>query len=104
MSQDQTGFTGRRTDSSQEVPPAAALAQARDAALRSGKEPFDLPGLEAAWRDNPDAYHAARGVVMPREWCLREWEQLYYCQFPAIRSNREFIARMKDLQAQGFFD
>ena len=102
MRQDQTGFTGRSADPSQEVPPA--LAGARDAALRSGKEPFDLAALEGAWRDNPDAYHAARGVVMTREWRLREWEQLYYCQFPSIRSNREFIERMKVLQAEGFFD
>ena len=104
MRQDQTGFTGRRADSSQDMPPAATLAQARDSALRSGKEPFDLAALEAAWRDNPDAHHAARGVVMPREWRLREWEQLYYCQFPSVRSNREFIERMKVLQAEGFFD
>ena len=41
---------------------------------------------------------------MTREWRLREWEQLYYCQFPSIRSNREFIERMKVLQAEGFFD
>lgn len=102
MRQDQTGFTGRGADPPQEVP--AALAGAREAALRSGKEPFDLAALEAAWRDNPDAHHASRGVVLSREGRLREWEHLYYCQFPAIRTNRDFIERMKVLQAEGFFD
>lgn len=102
MRQDQTGIAAPRADPLQELPPA--LAEARAAALRSGKEPFDMAVLEAVWRDNPDARHASRGVVMSHEWRLREWEHLYYCQFPAIRSNREFIARMKALQAQGFFD
>lgn len=102
MREDQTGSMRPSADPPQEMPPA--LAEARDAALRSGKEPFDLAVLEAAWRDNPDAHHASRGVVMSREWRLREWEHLYYCQFPALRTHREFIERMMALQAEGFFD
>lgn len=82
----------------------AAIEHAKASALETGKEPFDLDAIEAAWPDNPYARHASRGVdVHARERQLA-WEHLYYVVFPALRTNAAFVARMKGLALEGYFD
>lgn len=79
---------------------ARVIAEAHAA----GKEPLDIAFVEGTWPDNPNAHYEARGVNIPPDRRQRDWERLYYVLFKDMRTNAEFVARMKVLQGEGYFD
>lgn len=83
---------------------AEALAKARADAHAAGKEPLDVALVERAWPDNPNAHYTAHGVTIPPERRLRDWERLYYLRCKDVRTIAEFVARLKVMQSEGYFD
>lgn len=83
---------------------AMQLAIAKTEALAEGKEPFDLKLMDEMWRDNPDTRHMANGSTLSLEERVAEWSEKYYVQYRAVRTMREFVAKMKLAQVHGFFD
>jgi hypothetical protein len=102
MSSGNEQFRARKQQQEREA--EANLETAKSEAHASGKEPFDLDLLERLWPENPNARAAANGIDVPRTQRLKEWEHSYYLLYPGMRTNAEFIDRMKTLAAHGCFD
>lgn len=83
---------------------AQRLEIAKKEATSAGKEPFDLGVMDALWRDNPDRRSEALGHIIPEESRTADWSEVYYVQYPEITTMADFVAKMKEVQVQGFFD
>ncbi len=80
------------------------LNMAMTQALAEGKEPFDLELMDKLWRDNPDMRSQALGKPISKEKRTADWSEIYYVQYPKIRTMKEFVAKMTEAQVNGFFD
>ncbi len=80
------------------------LKMAMTRALSEGKEPFDLELMDELWRDNPDRRSEALGIHLSKDKRTADWSEIYYVQYPKIRTMKEFVAKMIEAQVNGFFD
>jgi len=74
---------------------ARELADAKAAALASGKEPFDLAKLETMCDTSFE------GRVDPVEKRQKKFETIYYVEYPDIRTLQEFAAKVTERSRWG---
>lgn len=80
------------------------LQSAKESAQSCGKEPFDLNTMYSMWPDCPDFRYEEAGVSYSKEDRIRDWEEIYYCNYPEIMILEAFVSHMKFLQSHGAFD